>query len=166
VLVDRGWVPNADTAETLPRYPAAPSQPVTLTGWARRGEASLGRTMPRGQLASINTDEAASQVGEPLVGGYVVMQVERLPDGTAPDRPTALEAPDTGLGPHQAYAFQWWGAMLLGFVLVFFGARREYLDGQDSGEDSGRDAGRGPARDSRTRPRRPAKVRIWDEEDG
>jgi cytochrome oxidase assembly protein ShyY1 len=153
VLVDRGWVPNAATAETLPRFPAAPTQPVTVTGWARRSEASLGRDLPTGQLASINVDEAARQVGEPLVGGYVVLEVERLPDGTAPARPTALEAPDTGLGPHQAYAFQWWGAMVLGFVLVFFGVRREHLDGRG-------------AASSPERPRKPAKVRIWDEEDG
>jgi cytochrome oxidase assembly protein ShyY1 len=153
VLVDRGWVPNAATAETLPRFPAAPAQPVTLTGWARRSEASLGRELPAGQLASVNTEEAGRQVSETLVGGYVVLQVERLPDGTAPARPTALEAPDTGLGPHQAYAFQWWGAMVLGFVLVFFGARREHLDGQDADGSPGRT-------------RRAAKVRIWDEEDG
>ena len=151
VLVDRGWVPNAENAQTLPRYPAAPAQPVTLTGWARRGEASLGRDLPPGQLASINLDEATRQVGAPLVGGYVILEVERLADGTAPDRPTALEAPDTGLGPHQAYAFQWWGAMVLGFVLVFFGVRREYLDGLDTLETSSP---------------RPKKVRIWDEEDG
>ena len=153
VLVDRGWVPNAETAETLPRYPAAPSQPVSLTGWARRGEASLGRDLPTGQLASINLDEAARQVGTPLVGGYVILQVERLADGTAPDRPTALEAPDTGLGPHQAYAFQWWGAMVLGFVLVFFGVRREHLDRLAE------------VATSPDQPR-PKKVRIWDEEDG
>jgi cytochrome oxidase assembly protein ShyY1 len=152
VLVDRGWVPNAETAETLPRYPAAPTEPVTLTGWARRGEASLGRSLPTGQVASINLDEAARQVGAPLVGGYVVLQVERLADGTAPPRPTALEAPDTGLGPHQAYAFQWWGAMVLGFVLVFFGVRREHLDGLAEDQPSARSP-------------RPRKVRIWDEED-
>ena len=90
---------------------------------------SLGKSLPRGQLASINLAEASSQVGSPLLGAYVILEVERLPDGTAPPRPTALEAPDTDLGPHQAYAFQWWLGMVAGFVLVWFGARREYREG-------------------------------------
>jgi cytochrome oxidase assembly protein ShyY1 len=151
VLVDRGWVLNAQNAETLPSYPAAPIQDVTVTGWVRPSEPSLGRTPPRGQLASINLAEASRAVQTPLLGGYVVLEVERLPSGIAPPRPTPLEAPDTDLGPHQAYAFQWWAGMLAGFVLVFMGARREYLEGLD---ESGEAA-----------PRKPARLRIWDEED-
>lgn len=151
VLVDRGWVLNGQNAETLPSYPAAPTQDVTVTGWVRPTEPSLGRTMPRGQLASINLTEASRAVQTPLLGGYVVLEVERLADGTAPPRPTPLDAPDTDLGPHQAYAFQWWAGMLAGFVLVFLGARREYLEGLDEPDQpSGR---------------KPARVRIWDEED-
>ncbi|MEO6411449.1 MAG: SURF1 family protein [Pedococcus sp.] len=151
VLVDRGWVMNAKNAETRPDVVPAPPGPVTVTGWLRRSEPSLGKSLPAGQVASINLDEASRQVGSPLLGAYVVLGVERLPDGTAPDRPTALEPPDTDLGPHQAYAFQWWFAMVAGFVLVWFGARREYLEGDDAPE--------------RTEPAGPKKVRIWDEED-
>ena len=152
VLVDRGWVQNAKTAETLPAVVPAPTGDVTVTGWLRRSEPSLGKTLPGGQLASINLAEASRQVGSPLLGGYLILEVERLPDGTAPPRPTALEAPDTDLGPHQAYAFQWWLGMVAGFVLVWFGARREYLEGLDG--EPGSPAG------ARTK-----KVRIWDEED-
>ena len=152
VLVDRGWVQNAETAETLPDVVPAPTGDVTVTGWLRRSEPSLGKTLPRGQLASINLPEASNQVGSPLLGAYVILEVERLPNGTAPPRPTALEAPDTDLGPHQAYAFQWWLGMVAGFVLVWFGARREYQEGleQSAHPDS---------------PRPLKKVRIWDEED-
>ena len=161
VLVDRGWVQNAKTAETLPSVPAAPTDEVTLTGWLRRSEPSLGRTPPTGQVASINLAEAGRQVDEPLLGAYVVLEVERLPDGSAPPRPTALEAPDTGLGPHQAYAFQWWMAMVGGFVLVGFGVRREYREGLDaSAASDARAAGTAPP------PPRVRKTRIWDEEDG
>ena len=151
VLVDRGWVQNAQTAETLPDVVPAPPGDVTVTGWLRRSEPSLGKTLPRGQLASINLAEASRQVGTSLLGAYVVLEVERLRDGTAPPRPTALDAPDTDLGPHQAYAFQWWLGMVAGFVLVWFGARREYREGLDSAPGSP--------------PRPPKKVRIWDEED-
>ena len=152
VLVDRGWVQNAKTATTLPEIVPAPTGDVTVTGWLRRSEPSLHKTLPSGQLASINLAEASRQVGSPLLGAYLVLEVERLPDGSAPPRPTALEAPDTDLGPHQAYAFQWWLGMVAGFVLVWFGARREYREGIAVDAPAGSPV-----------PRK--KVRIWDEED-
>ena len=155
LLVDRGWVPNAESAATLPRVPPPPTEELTVTGWLRPSEPALGRTLPRGQLASIDLAEAARQIGEPLLGAYLVLEVERRADGTAPERPAALEPPDTGLGPHQAYAFQWWAAMVGAFALVWFGARREHLDGLDERPGVGTAAAA-----------RPRKVRVWDEEDG
>ena len=71
-------------------------------------------------------------------------------------RPTRLEPPDTDLGPHLAYAVQWWLAVPAGFVLVFVGARREWREGQLEDDLA---AGRTPV------PVRARKVRIWDEED-
>ena len=68
VLVDRGWVLNAETAETLPEVVPAPTGTVTVTGWLRPSEPSLGKNLPRGQLASINLEEASRQVGSPLLG--------------------------------------------------------------------------------------------------
>ena len=72
---------------------------------------------------------------------------ERTADGTSPPRPDRLQEPDRGLGPHQAYAFQWWMTMPLGLLLIWLGIRRELRD-----EDTGQ-------------PAKPKKVRIWDEED-
>lgn len=151
LLVDRGWVLNAETAEDRPAVPPTPGGEVTVTGWLRPSERSLGRELPPGQLASINLAEAARQMGGTLLGGYAVLDQERAADGTTPERPARLERPDTGLGPHQAYALQWWGSMPVGFVLIYFGVRREYLEGREKA---------GPAR-----PPRAKKVRIWDEED-
>jgi hypothetical protein len=42
--------------------------------------------------------------------------------------------------------------MAVGFVLVFFGVRREHREGSEGGG-------------AQTRPARPRKVRVWDEED-
>ena len=155
LLVDRGWVPNAENAETRPTVPPVPAGTVTVTGWLRQSERSLGRDLPTGQLASINLSQAERQVGTDLLGAYLVLEREHLAGGgAAPPRPYRLERPDTGLGPHQAYAFQWWGAMAVGFVLVFFGVRREYRESLE-----GRDATERPAAD------KPRKVRVWDEED-
>ncbi len=146
-LVDRGWVQNGRTAQSLPEVPPSPAGTVTITGWLRKGEDSLHRDMPTGQLASINLSEASTALGADLLGGYVILDSETAADGATTPRPEALAAPDRSLGPHQAYSFQWWGSMPVGFVLIFFGIRRELRD-----EDP-------------DRPPKPKKPSIWEEED-
>ncbi len=149
LLVDRGWVRNSDRgADVRPEVPPAPAGPVTVTGWVRPSEPSLGRDLPPGQLASINLAEAGSEAGADLLGAYAILQRERTAAGATPPRPRALERPSTDEGPHQAYAFQWWLSLPAGFVLVGFGIRRELRE-----------------TDGTVRTSRPRKVRIWDEED-
>jgi cytochrome oxidase assembly protein ShyY1 len=149
LLVDRGWVPNAESAQSRPEVPPAPAGTVTVTGWLRPSEPSLAREMPPGQLASINLLEAEREAGRELLGGYLVLGGEEAAGGGTGSRPAPLERPDTGLGSHQAYAIQWWGSMPVGFVLVFFGVRREHRTGQGGGSAA----------------QRPRRQRIWDEED-
>lgn len=156
VLVDRGWVANARDAAIRPDVPATPPGPVTVTGWVRPSEANLGRDLPAGQLASIDTAQAERQLGTQLLGGYVILQSEKVSSGQVPPRPQPLVRPDTDLGPHQAYALQWWSSMPVGFVLVGMGARREYLDQLEGQEAEGEERARQP---------RPKKIRVWDEED-
>ena len=156
VLVDRGWVQNADRAAERPVVPATPTGRITVTGWLRVGEPSLGRQMPAGQLASINLPEARTATGANLYGTYLIMDRESGAPGQRIVRPVRLEPPDTDLGPHLAYAVQWWLAVPVGFVLVFVGARREWREGQLEDDVA---AGRPPV------PVRARKVRIWDEED-
>lgn len=150
LVVDRGWVGVSDRgARTLPAVAPAPPGVVTVTGWVRRGEASRGRAEAAGQLASVNLREAAAALGSPSVlPGYVLLEAERLPDGSTPERPQPLGPPDRDLGPHLAYAYQWWLTTVLGVVLVWFGIRRE-LRAED------------PVRYAATARR----TRIWDEED-
>ena len=64
-----------------------------------------------------------------------------------------LPRPEEDLGPHQAYAYQWWLFMPGGVVFIFFALRREAAS---RAEASG---------GATARPARPKKVRIWDEED-
>jgi cytochrome oxidase assembly protein ShyY1 len=161
LLVDRGWVPNAESAQALPDVPSAPDGPVEVTGWLRLSEESLDRSLPRGQLASINLAEASRELGTDLLGAYLVLDMESTPDGARPERPARLERPDTGIGPHQAYAFQWWLAMPVGFVLVFVGVRREHRESVEAAGATGRGGAGRPPRTAA----RPKKVRIWDEED-
>jgi cytochrome oxidase assembly protein ShyY1 len=165
LLVDRGWIPNGPSAANPSAVPATPAGDIKVTGWLRVGEPNLGRKMPTGSLASINLADARAQTHTSLYGAYMIMRAEVGPPGAAGSpaeqsvRPQALEKPDTGEGPHLAYALQWWLSAPVGIALVLVGARREYLEG--SGPT-------GPARGGGAAPPMPSKVRktrIWDEED-
>lgn len=153
LLVDRGWVKNAATADTPPDVPAAPAGRVTVTGWLRHGEDSLGRNLPSGQLASINLEEAAAATDLRLRPAYVVLQSEDDGTGREPARPTPLLPPDTDTGPHFAYALQWWFGSIVGYVIIAVYLRREIRD-------------REIAAGTRAAPvPKPKRTRIWDEED-
>jgi cytochrome oxidase assembly protein ShyY1 len=154
LLVDRGWVPNAADAETSPPVDPAPSGPVQVTGWLRTGEVSLGRDLPRPQLASVNIDDARTQVPSlSRVGAYLVLGAQQ-PAAAAGDHPLRLlPKPEEDLGPHQAYAYQWWLFMPGGLVFIIFAIRREAA------------ATRLEAAGPQAAPVRAKKVRIWDEED-
>jgi cytochrome oxidase assembly protein ShyY1 len=159
LLVDRGWIPNGPSAAQPSPIPATPTGPIQVTGWLRVGEPSLGRKMSNGQLASINLAEARAQSGTSLYGAYLIRRSEAGPTGEHIQAPSALAMPDTDLGPHLAYALQWWLAVPAGLIFVFLAARREY---RDSAEPLG------PTPVGATAPTRALKVkkiRIWDEED-
>ncbi len=165
LLVDRGWIPNGRTAADPPPVPATPAGDMTVTGWLRVGEPSLGRQMPSGQLASINLAEARAQTGASMYGAYLIARDEAGTRGQAGApgeqivRPQALEKPDTGEGPHLAYALQWWLASPVGLVMVLVGARREHREG------SGSTLPVRPGSSPLPIPRKVRKTRIWDEED-
>ena len=153
ILVDRGWVPNAETAAAAPPVDPPPAGPVEVTGWLRTGEPSLGRELPSGQLASINIADARAQ--RPAVGGsdvYLVLGSQTPPTTDSGHRVTPLPRPTQDLGPHQAYAIQWWITMPAGLVFVVWAMRRELLARTEEGETAPVAA-------------KPKKVRIWDEED-
>ncbi|MBW3087027.1 putative SURF1-like protein [Austwickia sp. TVS 96-490-7B] len=155
LLIDRGWVRNGENATVLPSVPGPPTGTVTVTGWLRHGEESLGRDLPAGQLASINLSDAAKATGTRLRAAYVVLDTEQTGPGVPePARPAPLLPPDTDIGPHFAYSLQWWGGSIVGFVLVFVYARREHHDRLRAVHGS-----------AAPPPPRPKKKRIWDEED-
>lgn len=159
LMVDRGWVANAANAATAPEVPAAPGGQVQVTGWLRPSEPDLSRDLPPGQLASIDLQRAAAALGAPVLPAYLVLESETVASGAVPARPEPLEAPDTGLGSHLAYALQWWGSSVLGFVLVVVMARREHLEGAAGAAPADAEGAPVPVPAGRKR------TRIWDEED-
>lgn len=163
LAVDRGWAPNAEDASTLPDVPPAPEGEVEVTGWLRPGEADLERDMPADQLASIHLAAAQERWERPVLGAYLVLEEESYAERPAEQipRPTPLAAPRTDLGSHFAYSLQWWLTSPVLVILVLVMARREWLEGEGGAQRARPDAAPGKA----TKPRKPKKVRIWDEED-
>ena len=79
----------------------------------RRPEPPEGRAPPAGQAESIDVARIARRLGEPVVySGYGVLAREVPRPQQAP---TPLPRPSTDLGPHLAYAIQWWGFAVTAF---------------------------------------------------
>ena len=175
ILVDRGWVPNAQNAETAPPVDPPPSGQADLTGWLRTGEPQLGRDLPPPQLASISI--ADSRAIRPELSAddvYVVLGAQQPPAVTGEHPLRLLPRPEEDLGPHQAYAYQWWLFMPGALVFVIVAMRRQLAAGEVDDDleghgwgvdpDTDRDGGR-PTAPAASRPVKAKKVRIWDEED-
>ncbi|MCU1538208.1 MAG: SURF1-like protein [Humibacillus sp.] len=172
VLVDRGWVPNGQDAETAPPADPPPGGEVSVTGWLRTGEPQLGRDLPAPQLASISISDARGERPDLSPADvYVVLGTQQPSAATGAHPVLPLPRPEEDLGPHQAYAYQWWLFMPGALIFVVLAVRREALAARpeetDDESDDGRDGdedGDGDGGTSRV-PARARKVRIWDEED-
>jgi cytochrome oxidase assembly protein ShyY1 len=123
LLVDRGWIPAGATAERPDAVPAPPPGTVDVVVRMRRPEPPEGRAPPPGQAESIDVARIARRLGEPAVySGYGVLARE-VP---RPQQvPTLLPRPSTDLGPHLAYAIQWWGFAVTAYALLVAFAVRE-----------------------------------------
>jgi cytochrome oxidase assembly protein ShyY1 len=124
-VVDRGWVPVGNAQDAPDHVPAAPSGEVTVIARLKAGEPALdGRSAPPGQIATIELNTIAAQLGTPTyTGAYGLMASEN----PAPaERPAALPKPPLDEGPHLSYAFQWFVFALLAFVGLGWALRQEY----------------------------------------
>ncbi|MFF7458391.1 SURF1 family protein [Kitasatospora sp. NPDC008115] len=131
VLVNRGWVPSGTSAADYPAVPAAPAGQVTLTGRLRADETATGSLkdragLPDRQFNLISTAQQTKESGAALLGGYLELTAT---EPAPADQPELLPEPNhSDIGPHMAYAIQWWlfTAMIpVGFVVM---ARREAKD--------------------------------------
>lgn len=131
VLINRGWVPSAADQHAFPDVPPVPKGEVTVTGRLKADETTSASgikdisDLPDRQVMLINSAQQAELLSRPVLGGYIEQT------GPAPknDSPELIEAPDdSSIGPHMAYAVQWWlfaAGVPVGFVVL---ARREKRD--------------------------------------
>lgn len=128
LVIDRGWVP-AGSVDQPGAVPPPPSGAVDVVVRLRPAEAAADRSAPPGQVYAVAPAEvlALSDVASetrtlPVLGGYGVLVAEEPAPATAP-RP--LPRPDTDLGTHLSYTFQWWVFAIGALVGVVVLARRE-----------------------------------------
>lgn len=131
VIVNRGWVPSGDDQRAFPDVPAAPKGEVTITGRLKADETSAAsgikdlHGLPPRQVMLINSGQQQKELGRTVLGGYVE-QISPVPAGDSPEQ---IQNPDdSSIGPHMAYAIQWWlfvAAVPVGWVTL---VRRELRD--------------------------------------
>ncbi|MBB5923327.1 cytochrome oxidase assembly protein ShyY1 [Actinoalloteichus hoggarensis] len=119
VLINRGFV-RPDDEGRVPEFPAAPTEPTSLTARVRTDENDTRRRAAfeedgRLQVYAINSETVAEAVDIPLRAGYLQLTADQ-PGGLG-----ALPLPRLNSGLNLAYGLQWvaFGAMALG-ALVFF----------------------------------------------
>lgn len=110
VLVVRGWVPTMAAQAEPESEPPVPEGEAEIVVRLRPAEPVLeNRSAPPGQAQSVAPtqvqDNLPADVGDVMHGAYGELATE---DPVVDPMPRALEKPDTGLGPHLSYAFQWW----------------------------------------------------------
>ena len=133
VLVNRGWVSPGDDITVFPKIPAPPAGEVTVTGRLRPDETTSATGirnrpgLPPGQISLISSTALADDMPRTLVSGYLeLVSTTPGPTGT---QPQLIPSPDaSGIGPHLAYAIQWWlfAAMVpVGWVVLLRRERAE-----------------------------------------
>ncbi|MGC5362698.1 SURF1 family protein [Streptomyces sp. DT24] len=134
VLINRGWVPSADDQRAFPEVPAPPRGEVTVTGRLKADETTGASgikdlsDLPDRQIMLISSAQQAKALSRPVLGGYVE-QTGPVPPG---DSPELVAAPDdSSIGPHMAYAVQWWlfaAAVPVGWVILARRDKREIAE--------------------------------------
>ncbi|MEV5984323.1 SURF1 family protein [Streptomyces sp. NPDC052051] len=131
LLVNRGWI-EADLAQTaFPKVPAPASGEITVTGRLMPDQTTAEsgikdvKGLPDRQIMLINSEQQAKSLGKQVLAGYV----ELVSPAPAHDTPQLIAAPEhSDIGPHMAYAIQWWlfsAGVPIGWVVL---ARREVRD--------------------------------------
>lgn len=131
VLVNRGWISAGGDLTRFPDVPAAPRGTVTVTGRMMADETTANsgikntQGLPARQVMLINSAQQAERLGRPVLGGYIEQTAPKAPGG----KPELVPDPDhDSIGPHMAYAVQWWlfaAAVPVGWVVL---VRRERRD--------------------------------------
>ncbi|MEU7383448.1 SURF1 family protein [Streptomyces sp. NPDC042207] len=131
LLVNRGWVPTDASQTEFPKIPAPPRGEITVTGRLMPDETTAAsgikdvKGLPDRQVMLISSTQQAERLGKQVLSGYVQL-TSPAPQGGSPQ---LLPAPEHGdIGPHLAYAIQWWlftAGVPVGWVVLLRREARE-----------------------------------------
>ncbi|SEE47041.1 Cytochrome oxidase assembly protein ShyY1 [Arthrobacter alpinus] len=161
VIIDRGWLPIGNKEAGHPDIiPQPESGVIEVVARLKPPEPKLDRGAPVGQLASIELNDYAAQLGYPVkTGAYGQLATE---SPAAASNPVAFPAPSIDEGSHLSYAMQWIAFGVLAFFGFGYAARMQRrndefdaLEAEESGIPVEELYGRGSA----FHPRKHPKVR-------
>ncbi|AJE86419.1 MULTISPECIES: SURF1 family protein [Streptomyces] len=142
LLVNRGWIPADGPQTAFPKIPAPPRGEITVSGRLMPDESTAAsgiknvKGLPDRQIMLISSRAEARSLGREVLGGYV-QQTAPEPRG---DSPQLLPAPDhSSIGPHMAYAIQWWlfaAAVPVGWVVLVRRERRDRSGPQEAAPEA------------------------------
>ena len=123
LLVDRGWIPNGAVRRAARRRARPAPGEVTVVARLRPTEPPVPVPLPAGQAERIDVPRSAAAVGGPAVTGAYAVLAQEQPAARA-RLPALIPRPDEDLGPHLAYAVQWWlGAVAVVVLLVVYAGK-------------------------------------------
>lgn len=136
VLVNRGWIEADGDLTKFPRIPAPPRGKVAVSGRIMADETSAAsgikdrKGLPPRQVMLIDSHQQTTALHRKVLGGYV--QLTHTSPEARGKQPEQIPAPDhSGIGPHMAYAVQWWlfsAAVPVGWVILVRRERRDRLE--------------------------------------
>ncbi|RDG39350.1 SURF1 family cytochrome oxidase biogenesis protein [Streptomyces corynorhini] len=131
VLVNRGWFPADGDQYAFPDIPAPPKGEVTIAGRLKADETAAAsgikdvKDLPPRQVMLINSEQRQRALDRTVLGGYIEL-TSPVPDGGSPE---PIQRPDdSSIGPHMAYAVQWWlfvAAVPVGWLILVRNEKRE-----------------------------------------
>ncbi|HZU54560.1 MAG TPA: SURF1 family protein [Actinocrinis sp.] len=136
VLVNQGWVPEANTgmATTAPAFPPVPSGTVTVSGSLQPDETTANTRikddtaqLPAGEIALITRGDLTSRVPRPLRDGSIRL-TSSTPANTAAGAAQPVPNPTYDNTMYIAYMVQWWVFAVVMPVTWFLLIRREAGD--------------------------------------
>ncbi|MFF7157266.1 SURF1 family cytochrome oxidase biogenesis protein [Streptomyces sp. NPDC008139] len=135
VLVNRGWISPGNDPTAFPKITPPPSGEVTVTGRLRPDETTSSTGirnrsgLPDRQIMLISSTVDAKYMPHTLLSGY--MELVSITPKPGPHQPALIPEPDhSSIGPHMAYAIQWWlftGMVPVGWVVLMRRERAERL---------------------------------------
>lgn len=157
-VVDRGWIPVADTGGGPSRVAAPPAGRVTVTARLKPSEPRLqGQTASGDQVPTVQLHDIARMLGGRVyTGAYGVLQTQQPAPHTALT-PVVTSPPTQDEGLHWSYMIQWIIFALIGFFGLGYAIRQEYKHRNDDADAASRRAAEKAARRS-GKPRTDAEI--------